>query len=303
MILSEIKLNKYTQKEVITQKIKIICDCCEKIYEIPLHYQMSGYIKYNKDLCRGCKQKDQIKSGIRGIQYINAGKSSIKNMKGKSHIEYYGEEKAENMRKINSEKNKGVNNKNHNGTWYGDNPGKSNKGKTFDEIHGKQKADIIRRKISTKCSGEKNGMYGKPSPNGSGNGWCGWYKGFFFRSLLELSFLINYVDRFNMKCKSAENKIYKIKYKDKDTIRNYFADFIINDKYLIEVKPKNLINSHINILKKEAAIIFCGNNNLIYKILSPNKLSFEIIENLVKSEKIIFIDRYKLKYDEYVNNH
>ena len=40
-------------------------------------------------------------------------------------------------------------------------------------------------------------MYGRFSPRGSGNGWSGWYKEWYFRSLLELSYMINET-KFNM---------------------------------------------------------------------------------------------------------
>ena len=44
-------------------------------------------------------------------------------------------------------------------------------------------------KISNASKGKNNPMYGKPSPQGSGNGWSGWYKGIYFRSLLYSSFM------------------------------------------------------------------------------------------------------------------
>ena len=82
-------------------------------------------------------------------------------------------------------------------------------------------------------------MYGKPAPIGSGNGWSGWYKGWYFRSLLELSFMINVIERFNMPWISAENQTYKISYVDTNLKqRNYYADFIIDNKYIVECKPK-----------------------------------------------------------------
>lgn len=55
---------------------------------------------------------------------------------------------------------------------------KSNKGKTFEEIYGKEKAVELKEKLSERFSGEGNPMFGKPSPEGSGNGWSGWYKNF-----------------------------------------------------------------------------------------------------------------------------
>ena len=71
-------------------------------------------------------------------------------------------------------------------------------GKSFYDIwvqkYGKVIADEkmleYKKKQSINNSGEKNNMYGKPSPINSGNGICGWYKDWFFRSLLELSYMI-----------------------------------------------------------------------------------------------------------------
>ena len=64
------------------------------------------------------------------------------------------------------------------------------KGTTFEEFYGQEKAKVIKEKFSLRMRGKNNHMYGKPSPNGSGNGWSGHYGSFYFRSLLELSFLI-----------------------------------------------------------------------------------------------------------------
>ena len=301
MIKSELKLNYKNNKPMVTQRVLVICEDCQREYDSRLYNQIRGLDKYGRDLCVGCKQKEQIKLGIRGIQYINAGLASIKSMKGKTHVELYGEDKAEDMRKINSEKNSGKNNKNYGGTWHGTLIDLN--GKTLEEIHGKEKSDIIKRKISFGCSGEKNGMFGKPSPSGSGNGWSGWYKDMFFKSLLELSFLINYVDKFNMKCKSAEKKEFRMKYIDfEEKVRNYFADFIINDQYMIEIKPEYLRNSFINKRKKEAAVLFCNDNNLKYKMITPPRLTNKEIKNLIESGQVVLIDRYKEKYNIWCKN-
>lgn len=225
-------------------------------------------------------------------------------MRGKTHIEMYGEEKAREMYIKNSFANSGENNANYKGTWHGTNPALSNKGKIFEEIHGEEKSRIIKNKISLKVKGDKNPMYGKPSPNGSGNGWSGWYKNWFFKSLLELSFLIKYVNRFNFSCHSAENKKFRIKYLDFENVeKNYFPDFILNDKYLIEIKPAHMCKSIINTRKKEAAILFCEKNNLKYKMITPKKLTSIEIKNLIESNNIELIDRYKIKYKEWLKTH
>jgi hypothetical protein len=95
-------------------------------------------------------------------------------------------------------------------------------------------------------------------------GWSGWYKGWYFRSLHELSYMINIIERFKFNWKSAERKELKIVQ-----------------------------------LKKEAAINFCKNKNLIYKLTCPSKLlSLEDIELLINTNKLEFISRYKEKYKQ-----
>ena len=112
-------------------------------------------------------------------------------------------------------------------------------GKSFYDVwlkkYGKEVADQkmteYRQKQSELNSGENNNMYGKPSPNGSGNGWSGWYNGWFFRSIRELSYMIKVIERYNLKWESGETNKWKIQYKDYDgLIRNYFPDFIIKSK-------------------------------------------------------------------------
>lgn len=302
MILSKIKLSS-VNKPIITQRIKTKC-CCGKEWESILLNQIKGIKKYGRDLCRGCKQKEQIKNGIRGKQYKNAGKAYKKKYKGKKLEEIVGIEKAKSIKEKLSRASTGKNNANYGGIWYGVNPNINTKGKTFEEIYGEERGKHLRKIRSERTSGKNNPMYGKPSPKGSGNGWSGWYKGWFFRSLMELSYMINVIERFNLKWKSAETKKYKIEYKDrKGNDRTYHPDFIINEKFLIEIKPKSLHNSELVQLKKEAAIIFCEENNFIYKLTySPKTLSLKEIKIFVEEQKIKFIKRYQEKYNDLITN-
>lgn len=181
-------------------------------------------------------------------------------------------------------------------------------GKSFYDVwlekYGKDVADeklkMYKNNASNRSKGEKNPMYGKPSPMGSGNGWSGWYNEWFFRSLLELSYMINVIERFNLKWESGETMKHKIEYIDyKGAKRNYFPDFIIEDKYVVECKPLKLLESQIVKDKINAAREFCSKNNLIFKVREINKLSKEEIYNLYISGKIIFTERYKKKFEEY----
>jgi len=180
-------------------------------------------------------------------------------------------------------------------------------GKNFYELwvikYGKEIADIklleFKEKLSNASKGEKNPMYNKPIPKGSGNGWSGWYKKWFFRSLNELSYMINVIERFNLSWETAENKKYKIKYIGFDgQNRTHVCDFLIGKKYLVEIKPKKLINSKTVLLKSAAAIEFCKKNNLIYKITNSPKLTNEDIKQLVDDGHVKFIKKYQIKYNE-----
>lgn len=299
MIVSEIILNK--KGKPIHQRVKIKCDDCKKEWESYLCSQIKGIKNYERDLCRGCKQREQIKQGLRKQQYINAGEGYRKKYKGKSIEEICGEKKGKEIRQKISISLKGENNPMYGKSYHTHGIRKWSsyqKGKTLEEMFGREKANLIKIKISKASSGKNNPMYGKPSPQGSGNGWSGWYKGWFFRSLKELSFMINVVERFGFEWESGEKKKYKISYINYENIkRNYFSDFILNNKYMVEIKPKRLHNTDTNRRKKEAAIKFCKKNNLKYKLLSPIKtLSFEDIKTLIKEEKLEFIDRYKEKF-------
>ena len=172
--------------------------------------------------------------------------------------------------------------------------------------YNKDEVDLIiketNRKISEKMKGNKNPMFGKPSPIGSGNGWGGCYKNWYFRSISELSFMIAYIERFGMKWVNGENKKYRIEYLTSEgSIRNYYPDFIIDNKYMIECKPKKLWDTVSVKSKQEYAIAFCLNSNLKYKIIDPILLNFETIDFLYTKKIIIFNKTSEEKINKYKN--
>jgi len=148
--------------------------------------------------------------------------------------------------------------------------------------------------LSKTFSGELNPMYGVPSPL-SGRGISGFYKGWYFRSSVELYYMINVIERFNLKWESAEKKMLKVHYDLNGIKRTYVADFLINNKYLVECKPKRLINTEIVKAKSKAAIEFCKENNLIFKLFSPKGFTkLEMLE--MHGKGTIQIENRKLEW-------
>lgn len=168
------------------------------------------------------------------------------------------------------------------------------------EKFGKEEADnlllISRNKKSIASSGSNNPMYGKPAPQGSGNGWSGWYKGWYFRSLRELSYMINVIEKENLEWKTPDKSFF-ISYKDyKGNDRTYVPDFIINNYKVVEIKPIRLHNSPNVLAKRYAAEAFCELNNLSYQIIDPLILTNEKLLSLYLDDQIKFLDKYDIKF-------
>ena len=89
-----------------------------------------------------------------------------------------------------------------------------------------------------------------------------------------------------------------IKYLLDDIQRTYRPDFILNNKYIIEIKPKKLRGSKIVICKEIAAKEYCLKNNLKYKLFDIEILSKDKLIELYNKKEIIFIPRYEIKFKE-----
>jgi hypothetical protein len=156
---------------------------------------------------------------------------------------------------------------------------------------GKEEADRrlqdLKKKRSINSSGKNNPMFGKPSPVGSGNGIGGWYKGYYVRSLRELTYIINVLEKDNKQWKSAEIKDLGIKYIKNNKKYTYFADFLVDNTILVEIKPKRLQKLSNNILKTKAAKKFCKNRGWKYIITDIDILDNTILLKLISDN--IFI--------------
>jgi len=289
---------------IATQLVDLICDNCGKDYSIKKYFVVKkAQEKYHKDLCHSCKMKVMFANGERQSSWPIYNKKQ----KGKTIEQRLGKKNGKKFRQKRSESTSGINNPMHgrNDQCYKEGGlaeiNHNKKGKTYEEIFGKKKANEIKLKVG--CSGIKNGMYGKPSPQGSGNGWCGWYNEFYFRSLLELSYLKYLFDN-NIKFRTAETQEFKIEYVDwNGKKRNYFPDFYLEaTKEIVEVKPKKLVNSKQNKSKFDAAKKKFGKKFKIITEENLNKLTPNEIQLLYDNKILKWIDKYERKFQT-KNNH
>lgn len=144
--------------------------------------------------------------------------------------------------------------------------------------------EIRKQKVSMKVKGNKNPMYGKETPKKSGNGISGWYKEFYFRSLHELKFIL-ICERFNFSIKSAESlKLPYIHYNGQE--RTYSPDYIVNEKYLVEVKPIKLQNTPLNILKFNSGKKYSQENNLKFKVCDWGVVYQKELDTLIENKLV-----------------
>lgn len=287
------------------------CPACSKIITYKSVYAMRNSEKKGKK-CKSCAVKEVITDEVRKkmSERVKGNKNPMFNMCGDKNPFYGKKHNEESKRKMHegrdysvyktdefrnkiSELNKGSNNPMFGKKFY----------EVWTERYGEeiaeQKLNEYKSKQSNNNKGEKNSMYGKPSPSGSGNGWSGWYNGWFFRSLMELSYMINVIEKFNLEWKNAECDEYTIDYFDYEgNKKTYRADFLIANKYLVEIKPKNLWNSLLVNTKKLFAEEYCIKHNLIYKMREVPKLTKDEFYELYSSGKVKLTERYEKKFLE-----
>lgn len=252
------------------------CPECQKDIEHKTEISCN-YSEKQKRLCRSCCRLGK-RNPFYGKTHTEENKKKI--LKDRDYSKYKTKEFKDKMKEMNSGNKNPMSGKSVYSVWI--------------EKYGKEEADkrlaITKKKHSDNNSGSNNPMYGKPTPQGSGNGWKGWYKGAFFRSLRELTFMIQN----DGKLKTAEK--LRIPYEFNGKKRTYAPDFIL-EKQLIEIKPIKLHNSPNNLAKFEAAKDFCKNNGLTFLVVDVIIELSLIQQNL---EHIKFQDKYQRKFEEWL---
>ena len=215
--------------------------------------------------CRGCnKELEKFTNGVRfcsqqcAVTSDEAKQRSSETSKGRTHSEEQKKNNSQRMKELwkteNHRKNvlpklKEINQGNgkrflnENGRpWnYGISPSK--------ETIEKTKQTKKDRKLD--FSGRNNPQFGKtPSPK-AGRGINGKYKNYWFRSSLELFYLL-YFDKNHICFESAETKEYKVTYILDGITKTYSPDFyLVDDDIIVEIKPYKRIKEKIIKLKMD----------------------------------------------------
>lgn len=265
------------------------CPVCSTIQKYISKYNLEKAIK-NNTKCKICCMPDRSgeKNSFYGRKHTEETlKKQSLTKKGKINNSSTKFKKGENC---------GTDNNMHNTSVY----------KLWIEKYGKEEADkkmtLLKTKHSKNNSGKGNPMYGKRVKK-SGNGYSGWYKNWFFRSLRELSFIYN-LELENSTWESAENLSFYIEYIDcKGSQRTYKPDFLIKKNILVEIKPLKLQKTKDVLLKKEAAELFCKENGYVYLITDCEIIDLQLLKSMYDNKIIKFTDKTEKKFIKYYNQY
>lgn len=150
-----------------------------------------------------------------------------------------------------------------------------NSGKNLEEIYGEQKAKKIRDKLSASTTGSKNPAFGKSYTSG-GRSIKGYYKGRFFRSLFEYSFMKHLESIGRSLQEDIDYESFTIPYLKNGIERTYRIDFFDKKSNIAyEVKPfyvtkmKKLLEDQE--VKWDAATTFFQTLGIAFKVVTENE--------------------------------
>jgi hypothetical protein len=127
-----------------------------------------------------------------------------------------------------------------------------------------------RQSISARTKGELNPAYGKIYSDG-GKSVKGRYKGKFFRSLLEYSFMKHLESRGFSLDVDVRYECFRIPFTFEGKNRTYHVDFhVVPEGIVYEVKPIYVVRNPptLQLAKWEAAKLFCTERGLQFKVVT-----------------------------------
>ncbi len=272
MILDNVDI----QTEKGRTRVRLKCDqCCAEIVRDVGVIRKSRAL-HGSDVCKSCVTVNYNKSRPMEVRK-RAGAASAEKCKGRTLEEIVGVDRARTIRHTLSEQRTGE--KNHN--FGGKHQRFPIRTGTLEQQFGLEKAARIRKKMSDATRGEKNGMFGVPTPKRAGGGISGHYKTYYFRSLLELSY-IRHLEENKIRFVSCDGRSdFKFKYFVGGQQKTYFPDFyLLDSETIVEVKPARLAKYETNIAKGEAV----KKAGRLFKFVTENE-----IKRLEKQELMILI--------------
>lgn len=275
-----------------TQKVRVKCDRCDCIVNKIVYNLVAQRLKRSEDICKRCATIEQNSTRPLEIR-LRAGKAYRDKYLGKKLEEIVGETKATEMKQKHSENVSGCNNPNFGGVLtkgFADRPLTG----SIELRYGIDKAAEMKAAQSKRNSGEGNPMYGKPAPRKSGNGISGKYRGIYFRSLLELSYMIK-LDFDQIEFVSCEALRKRFEYELDGVKRTYYPDFFIPSiNEYVEVKPSQMLkNLEVNI--KVEAVRAAGERIKFITQRDMVKIKKDELMKLIEAGTVT-IDESKLKW-------
>lgn len=294
---SEITKEEYYNKHI--NKVSSLCKCGNKKKFRGLG---EGYRKYCSISCRSkyetptayWKNKKQPKKLIE--KRISSTNQTEKEKSRKSTmIERYNVENPSQIESIKKERSES----------YKGRPWPKTKETIKKIIESKRNNGTLNHSEKTKYKIRKSVKNTVNSPNfdkskfinNNSGGICGYYNNLFFRSSLELSFLVKNKDK---NIESAENKKFEIYYltKNKES-KKYYPDFYLKDEDLIvEIKPTSMLNYSNNQLKFSTAKTVYNN----FKVITEKDIGYltkSEIQELIDNEKLKLTDSSLIKFNKY----
>ena len=117
---------------------------------------------------------------------------------------------------------------------------------------------------------------------------------FYFFPIFQIYLLWN-KDKFLISC---ETNSYKIIYDDNGKKRCYYPDFT-DGKFIYEIKPTGLLDTHINKLKIQEGIKYYGDRYKVITEIESPYITKSLILNLIESGSIKLTKRAEIVLKKY----
>jgi hypothetical protein len=123
----------------------------------------------------------------------------------------------------------------------------------------------------------------------------GWYNGLYFRSSLELSFLVKNT---NKTLSSCEIKKYAVRYSSNGKIKTYYPDYT-DGEFIYEIKPNSLLTFGFNRDKITAAKENFGES---YKVITEQECNYipkDMIKKLIEDGIVVLVKNSEKVFEKY----